>query len=1401
MLFSADIPLAPLADAVADGSAVRTVLIQDWQSGARESVHGVLASQAAAGVSRELAFVDASLHDAGALISELSAMNSSQRHIEVILLRQDEDGIARISEVLAQRSRTDAVHLLTHGAGGHVRVGATVLDQRTLQSHAAQVQGWGAALSAQADIFLYGCDVAGNAEGRSLVRALAQMTGADVAASDDLTGGAGVGADWDLEIVEGVVDGSRTLGQTTPVTWSGTLSDQFQVNVTTTSDQSTAALQRGSAQAVAVDANGNFVVVWTSQNQDGHQGGVFARCFAANGAALTGEIQVNQTTANDQKWASVASDAAGNFVVTWTSRVEGGDQGDIYVRRFDPGGSALTAETRVNTTVTSSTQQNSTLAVDASGDFVVVWEGVGSGDADGVFFRRYNADGTAKDASEQSANSVDAGDEKNAAVAAAPGGSFVVVWERGSRVFFQRFSSAGTAQSAVTQADSGLSSVAGPAVAMNAAGEFTVMYRVADTLTGVWGRGFLADGTQKYGFFQADTGDATDPSIAMATDGAFIVVYERSTDGDGRGVYARRYLADGSADGSAFLVNQYITGQQHEASVALVNINNSVMVWSGGGAADSTGVHARQYSGTNTAPVNSVPAAQSMAEDETLVFSAGNGNLISISDADVGSGNLQVTLSVTYGVITLGGTAGLTFSVGDGSGDTSMVFTGTRAQINAALAGLQFTPTADYAGGAGLQIDTDDLGNSGFGGSLIDTDTVSITVTAVDDAPVAVGDSATVLQGQTLAVSAGSGLLGNDIDTEGDTLAVLAASDTAQGTLSVAADGSFGYTPTPSYAGADAFSYLVRDTSDGRTHYWGLAGNASDAIGGISGTISGAATVSGQFGSALAFDGVDDHVDISDFTYSDAFTLSFWFKLPSLAGADYQYFYSHGATSAQNSINVYLIEDSGSAPSTDGKLRTELLDGNDAVDLVGLQVDAVALGLGDNAWHLYTLTAQAGTGSRVYIDGVLRASSANGGDTLNPAGSATLGGRGDLDSLRFLTGALDGVQVHDHALASAEIDDILNATSATVSITVTANTAPVITSNGGSPAASLGIAENTLAVSTVSATDPDAPPQSLTYSLSGADQALFAISGGVLRFVASPDFEMPLDADLDNVYVVQITVDDGAGGSAAQTLSITVTDDPEIPPESVSFLPATSSESILDDGPSTAESTPSIRSASEDASSSEASEGTKTLFLAAMAFGGASDMQENSALLGAIVPQEKAALVRRAVAAASTSGATGGWVRPHFLPVVQSEAFALGPGTSAATLSAQALRSSLAGSQWLGHLQFMREQLEEDMRLNAAMIGTTAFVSGGVSVGYVIWLIRGGVLMSTLLSALPAWQGIDPLPVLRQRRDEDGQGDREDVVEGMFDRARRAWLARMARASTGSAGDGGGQAVEAGRSS
>lgn len=133
--------------------------------------------------------------------------------------------------------------------------------------------------------------------------------------------------------------------------------------------------------------------------------------------------------------------------------------------------------------------------------------------------------------------------------------------------------------------------------------------------------------------------------------------------------------------------------------------------------------------GVNDAPVNSVPSSLTAVEDEFLTI-----NNLSVGDVDAGQADITVKLEVKNGTLTLATTAGLTDFPGNGT--STVTLTGSVAEINDALRGLKYKGLQDFNGTDQLKITTIDNGNTGIGGAKTDVDTVDITVTAVNDAPV-----------------------------------------------------------------------------------------------------------------------------------------------------------------------------------------------------------------------------------------------------------------------------------------------------------------------------------------------------------------------------------------------------------------------------------------------------------------------------------------------------------------------------------------------------------------------------------------------------------------------------------------------------------------------------------------
>nr|VFJ50648.1 MAG: protein of unknown function (DUF4347) [Candidatus Kentron sp. DK] len=123
-------------------------------------------------------------------------------------------GLDAITDALAQHTGIEAIHIVSHGQSGAFSLGDMQLSADNLLPDgtqydpqlATQLTSWSEHLTDDADILIYGCDVAKGGAGRGFIDGIAELTGADVAASEDATGAAGEGGDWELEWKIGEVE-------------------------------------------------------------------------------------------------------------------------------------------------------------------------------------------------------------------------------------------------------------------------------------------------------------------------------------------------------------------------------------------------------------------------------------------------------------------------------------------------------------------------------------------------------------------------------------------------------------------------------------------------------------------------------------------------------------------------------------------------------------------------------------------------------------------------------------------------------------------------------------------------------------------------------------------------------------------------------------------------------------------------------------------------------------------------------------------------------------------------------------------------------------------------------------------------------------------------------------------
>ena len=123
------------------------------------------------------------------------------------------DGVGQISAHLAKKRNLSAIHIISHGNAGHFILNGKRIDSDFLRDHGHGISGWGKSLTESGDILLYACNLAATDEGKAFVERFLDLTGADVAASTDVTGGQALDGNWDLEYSVGQITSQAiTLG-------------------------------------------------------------------------------------------------------------------------------------------------------------------------------------------------------------------------------------------------------------------------------------------------------------------------------------------------------------------------------------------------------------------------------------------------------------------------------------------------------------------------------------------------------------------------------------------------------------------------------------------------------------------------------------------------------------------------------------------------------------------------------------------------------------------------------------------------------------------------------------------------------------------------------------------------------------------------------------------------------------------------------------------------------------------------------------------------------------------------------------------------------------------------------------------------------------------------------------
>ena len=556
-------------------------------------------------MTKRIFFIDSKVTDFATLISELP------QDSEWFLLDEDQDGVRQMAAILAGRTGLDAIHVISHGSEGAIYLGNTVLNSAGLETYRTELNALGNALTENGDLLLYGCNVGAGGTGQTFIAQLSELTGADVAASDDLTG---TGGDWLLETRTGGIEAAAITPQGYAgnlEVWVGTASADTKTGsagddtLTGAGGNDTldgaAGTDTANYSGLMADyrfgLNGSGQITITDTNAgNGDEGtdtliGVEQASFTDGNVTLKllREVRVNSYTTSLQTDPSVAALSGGGYVVTWMSDGQDGSNDGIYSQRFAADGTALGSEVRVNTNTTDY-QNYASVAALSGGGYVVTWMSFQDGGSYGIYSQRYAADGTTL-GSEVRVNTYIPSLQSHPSVTALSGGGYVVTWmsdgQDGSSygIYSQRFAADGTALGSEVRVNSyTTNNQYYPSVAGLSGGGYVVTWMSDGQDGSGWGiysQRYAADGTTLGSEVRANTFTSNNqsfPSVTALSGGGYVVTWQ-SSDGSDWGIYSQRFAADGSALGSEVRVNTYTSLGQVGPSVAALSGGGYVVTW------------------------------------------------------------------------------------------------------------------------------------------------------------------------------------------------------------------------------------------------------------------------------------------------------------------------------------------------------------------------------------------------------------------------------------------------------------------------------------------------------------------------------------------------------------------------------------------------------------------------------------------------------------------------------------------------------------------------------------------------------------------------------------------------------------------------------------------------------
>lgn len=297
----------------------------------------------------------------------------------------------------------------------------------------------------------------------------------------------------------------------------------------------------------------------------------------------TGDSRVNTTVAGSQ-FAPAIAELGNGFVVVWQSLQASGEC-DIYLQRYSDGGMPLGGEVLVNS-VTAGDQLQATVAAGIDGSFAVCWASARERGDHGVYLQSFDASG-ARLGSETQVNTTTLLNQERPAITGLAGGGYVVTWwsdassPEAAGIYSRIIGADGTATAGEVRVNT---ASAGPQSAPAATGLADGGYVIAwDGPSGIHAQRFDSHGVAAGPEARIDTvqgGAIAKPVAAALASGGYVIAWHSvAVDGNGLDIHAQQFAADGSAVGAQSIVNTTVPGQQTSPAITATPDGGYVIAW------------------------------------------------------------------------------------------------------------------------------------------------------------------------------------------------------------------------------------------------------------------------------------------------------------------------------------------------------------------------------------------------------------------------------------------------------------------------------------------------------------------------------------------------------------------------------------------------------------------------------------------------------------------------------------------------------------------------------------------------------------------------------------------------------------------------------------------------------